>query len=154
MGVAGKQLVARLAVEEDLTPDRRDMTIQERTGRGSPWVHEVPDRNSSDEAEAGLHRACRHRCPRGPLRCSSLVDGVAVEDGREVFSRFPIEPASRTCSLSSSDIIPPIDEESRPPHRHIPTVTSATSRRSTALSNRARKSSGSADPGSLSRGVQ
>ena len=45
-------------------------------------------------------------------------------------------------------------EESRPPLRQVPTGTSATSRRSTDFSKRARNSSGSALPSSLSSGVQ
>ena len=69
-------------------------------------------------------------------------------------SRSPSDTASGTCSSSKRLAIPTIDDESMPPDRQVPAGTSATRRRSTDRSKRARNSAGSAGASVESVGVQ
>ncbi len=84
--------------------------------------------------------------------CSSM--GSLSNTAENVRMLSPIDAESGAPLASSSLMTQTIVEESRPPDKQVPTVTSATSRRSTALLKAARKTSGSAGALAESSGCQ
>src|ERR1039458_5729557 len=75
--------------------------------------------------------------------------GSPGKTAEKVLRRSPSETESGTCWASSRSITQTMEEESRPPERHVPTATSATRRRSTARVKRRRNSFGSGSASSL-----